>query len=156
MAGITITTLINAPVEVCFDAARDVALHAASAAFSGERLVVPGRLDGVLETGDLVCFEGRHLGIRQTFCARITEVRRPERFVDEMERGIFRWLRHVHSFERAGDQTRMRDDLIWETPLGILGRIADKMFLEHHMRTFVTTKQTHLKGLIERRMKDEG
>jgi hypothetical protein len=156
MGSITVTTFINAPVDVCFDAARDVSLHVESSAFSGERLVAPGRLDGVLERGDLVCFEGRHFGMRHTFCARITEVRRPDRFVDEMERGMFRRLRHVHAFERIGDRTLMRDELTWEAPLGILGRIADKLFLEQHMRWFVTTKQTHLKGLIERRISDVG
>ncbi|HSP15090.1 MAG TPA: SRPBCC family protein [Thermoanaerobaculia bacterium] len=152
MGSISITTGINAPVDVCFDAARDVALHMKSAAFSGERLIAPGRLEGLLELGDLVCFEGRHFGIGQTFCARITEVQRPDRFVDEMVRGAFRWMRHVHAFERDGHSTVMRDLVIWEAPLGILGRLADKIFLERHMHRFVETKQKQLKGLIEGRL----
>ena len=149
MGNVIVTTTIQAPVGVCFDAARDVSVHVASAAFSGERLVEPGKLGGHLELGDLVCFEGRHFGLRQRFCARITEVVRPSRFVDEMVSGMFKSLRHVHEFEAADGGTVMRDTLVWEAPLGILGRIADLLFLERHMRGFVETKQSHLKRIVE-------
>src|SRR5689334_16961451 len=92
MGHVRITTSISAPVEVCFDAALNVGLHVESAKFSHERLVAPGRLEGQLQLNDLVCFEGRHFGITQTFCARITELDRPRRFTDEMVRGAFKWL----------------------------------------------------------------
>jgi hypothetical protein len=151
MGNVIVTTTIQAPLGVCFDAARDVSVHVASAAFSGERLAEPGKLEGHLELGDLVCFEGRHLRVRQRFCARITEVVRPSRFVDEMVTGAFKSLRHVHEFEAADDGTIMRDTLVWEAPLGILGRIADVLFLERHMRWFVETKQSHLKRIVEHR-----
>jgi len=111
--------------------------------------VPPGRLEGLLELGDLVCFEGRHFGIRQRFCARIVEIDRPHRFVDEMVKGAFRSMRHVHAFETLDGTTVMRDLLTWQAPLG---RIADKLFLERHLRWFVETKQKRLKELIETRI----
>jgi ligand-binding SRPBCC domain-containing protein len=143
LTTITIETLIAAPPELCFDLALDVDAHAESAAFSGERVVEPGRVSGVLQLGDLVTFEGRHFGIRQRFTARIVEVDRPRRFIDEMVRGAFTRLRHVHEFEPRGDQTLMRDILEWQAPLGFL--------LKRHMTWFVATKQQHLKSIIEGR-----
>lgn len=145
---IVVETLIAAPREVCFDLARDVEAHARSAAFSGERVVEPGRLTGLLEAGDLVTFEGKHFGIRQRFTTRITEMRRPEFFVDEMVRGAFHWLRHTHEFHARGTGTLMRDILDWRAPLGL---IADPLFLKRHMRWFVTTKQLALKEIAERK-----
>ena len=71
MATIVVETRIRAPIELCFDLARDVGAHAESAAFSSERVVEPGRTQGLLELGDLVAFEGRHFGITQRFVARI-------------------------------------------------------------------------------------
>jgi hypothetical protein len=149
---LTVVTTIAAPIEACFDAALDVAAHAESASFSGERLVAPGKREGHLALGDLVCFEGRHFGVRQRFCARIVELERPHRFADEMVDGAFTWLRHIHEFEpdAAGTSTVMRDTLTWQAPLGILGRIADTLFLVRHMRWFVETKQRALKEIIER------
>jgi len=140
---IVVETWIEAPVEICFDLALDVDVHAESAAFSGERVVEPGRTSGVLQLGDLLTFEGRHFGIRQRFTTRIVEVDRPRRFVDEMVRGFFRSLRHVHEFHPREGGTLMRDVLEFEGTFAFL--------LERHMKSFVTTKQQHLKAIIERR-----
>jgi len=151
LTSIVIETFIDASPQVCFDAARDVSAHADSAAFSGERIVAPGRLEGLLELGDTVTFEGKHFGLRQRFTAKIVEVERPRYFVDEMIAGAFKSMRHVHEFQPRDDGTLMRDLLEWQSPLGILGRIADRLFLERHMQWFVRTKQLRLKAIIERR-----
>lgn len=151
MPIIVIETRIHAPVELCFDLARDVGAHAKSAAFSSERIVEPGRTEGLLERGDLVAFEGRHFGIRQRFIARITQLERPNRFVDEMVDGAFKRLRHVHEFERTGNATLMRDIIEWQSPFGLIGRLADTLFLRRHMAWFVSTKQRALKQIAERR-----
>lgn len=140
---VVVETSIAAPVELCFDLALDVDVHAESAAFSGERVVEPGRTSGVLQVGDLLTFEGRHFGIRQRFTTRITEADRPLRFVDEMVRGFFRRLRHVHEFHPRDGCTLMRDVLEFEGAFAFI--------LERHMTWFVTTKQQHLKEIIERR-----
>ena len=151
MTTITIDTLIAAPPRLCFDLARDVDAHEESAAFSGERIVPPGRTSGLLELGDLVAFEGRHFGLRQRFVARITEVEPPHRFVDEMVEGTFARLRHIHEFHAVEDGTLMRDILTWQAPLGVLGALADRLFLRRHMEWFVRTKQQGLKRIAESR-----
>ncbi len=146
MGDITVRTWIDAPVEHCFDLARDVGAHVESAAFSGERLVEPGKLSGILEAGDLVCFEGRHGGLRQRFCARITYVDRPHLFVDEMVKGFFRELRHEHWFSPLAGGTLMTDHLVWRAPLGAL---MDVVYMTRHMTWFVSTKQQNLKRIAE-------
>jgi ligand-binding SRPBCC domain-containing protein len=150
MTRIVIETIIRAPIEICFDLARDVNAHSQSAAFSSERVVPPGRTEGLLELGDLVAFEGRHFGVRQRFIARITKLDRPRRFDDEMVQGSFKWLRHYHEFSFSNGITTMRDTLEWESPLGILGHLAD-FFLRRHMHWFVSTKQNGLKRIAEAR-----
>ena len=142
MTTIVIETFIAAPPEVCFDLALDVDAHAKSAAFSHERVVEPGRLTGVLQLGDLVTFEGRHFGFRQRFTTRITQLDRPRVFVDEMVRGAFQRLHHVHEFEERDGGTLMRDTLEWQAwGFGFL--------LKRHMRWFVTTKQLALREIAE-------
>lgn len=150
VARIVVDTFIKAPPARCFDLALDVEAHAESAAFSGERVTLPGKTSGKLEAGDLLTFEGRHLGIRQRFTVKFTQVDRPRQFTDEMIHGIFRRLLHVHEFHPRDGGTLMRDLLEWETPLGLLGRLADLVYLRRHMRWFVTTKQLNLKRIIER------
>lgn len=149
MPEIEIETRIRAPIERCFDLARDVEVHARSAAFSAERVVSPGRTAGLLELGDLVTFRGRHLGLTRTLTARVVELHRPDRFVDEMVAGSFESLRHVHEFEQDGEETVMKDTLRWRAPLGPLGRLADELILRRHLLRFLRKKQRALKAIAE-------
>lgn len=149
MAEIEIETRIRAPIERCFDLARDVEVHARSAAFTAERVIPPGRIEGLLELGDLVTFRGRHLGVTRTLTARVVELQRPHRFVDEMVAGAFQSLRHVHEFEQLGDETIMKDTLRWEAPCGALGRLANRLILRRHLLWFLRKKQRALKAIAE-------
>jgi ligand-binding SRPBCC domain-containing protein len=142
VSRIVVETLIHAPRDLVFDIARDVDAHMRSASFSGERAVPPGRTSGMLELGDSVTFEGKHFGIRQRFTVTITEMSRPERYVDEAAHGAFRRLRHVHEFEESGGGTLMRDTLEWSSPFGFLAA--------WFLRRFVTRKQLALKAIAER------
>jgi ligand-binding SRPBCC domain-containing protein len=146
MGSLVVETFIAAPQEVVFDLARDVLAHMRSAAFTGERAVPPGRLDGLLDLGDIVTFESRHFGVRQRYTVKIVELDRPRRFVDELVKSALRSMRHVHEFEPRDGGTLMRDALEWVAPLGV---IADRLFVERHLRHFVTTKQLALKAIAE-------
>ena len=63
--------------------------------------------------------------------------------------GAFRSLRHTHTFEAVPGGTLMRDRLEFTSPLGILGRIADALFLERYMRRFLETRNANLKRIAE-------
>ena len=149
MTTVVVETRINAPIETCFDLARDVAAHVATSSSTDER-VVGGKTSGLLELNDVVTFEGVHFGIRQRLTSRIVEFDRPRLFVDEMIRGAFASLRHVHEFLEDGTSVVMRDTLTWRSPLGVIGALADRLFVKHHMRAFMVKKQSELKAYAER------
>lgn len=149
MGRIVVETFIRAPREVVFDLALDVEAHIRSAAFSGERVVPPGKTSGMLGAGDEITFEGHHFGVRQRFTVRITNIDRPNRFDDRLVRSAFRELTHAHEFRERYGGTLMTDTLHWTAPFGILGRLADRLFVERGMRRFVARKQAALKGIAE-------
>lgn len=149
MAQIILSIDINAPLHAVFDLARDAAFHVETARQSGERIVA-GRKVGLFELGDSVTFEGKHLGVRQRLSAQIVEMNAPHDFTDEMTRGVFQSLRHQHRFEPLKNgQTRMTDILIWRSPLGILGVVADKIAVERHLRGFLTSRARQIKDKAE-------
>jgi ligand-binding SRPBCC domain-containing protein len=150
VTSLVVVTRIEAPIEVCFDLARGIEPHNESSRFTGERAVAPGRTTGLLELGDLVTFEAVHFGLRQRFTAKITEMKPPHLFVDELVKSAFRALRHIHDFRTIGGVTVMTDALEWRSPFGPLGRIADAVVIRRHMRTFLIRKQTYLKEMAER------
>lgn len=149
MTQITLSTLIQAPLETVFDLARDAAFRVETASQSGERIVA-GRASGLFELGDEVVFEGRHLGVRQKLGTRIVAMEPPRFFADEMTRGVFKSLRHEHHFETLTDgQIRMTDIVTWRSPLGILGIFADLVAVRPHLRSFLRSRGRQIKAKAE-------
>jgi ligand-binding SRPBCC domain-containing protein len=149
MYKVRVTTLIAAPPAVCFDIARSVDAHLASAAGTGER-AVGGKTSGLLGPGDEVTWEGKHFGVTQRLSSRITQYQPPSFFQDRMTRGAFRSLEHDHFFEPQPGGTLMVDVLSFSAPLGPLGWVAERLFLGSHMRRFLVTRGVALKRLAER------
>ena len=149
MYELRVTTLIAAPLPVCFDFARSVEAHVQSAAGTGER-VVGGKLTGLLELGDEVTWEGRHFGVTQRRSSRITAFRPPTFFQDRMTRGAFQFFEHDHLFEATTGGTLMVDVVRFAAPLGPLGWIAERVLLARHLRGFLITRGLALKAMAER------
>lgn len=148
MPLIRLETRIAAPVDRVFDLARSIDAHSASTTGTDERAVA-GRTSGLIELGETVTWEARHFGVRQKLTSRITEMNRPEMFVDEMVRGAFSSIRHIHRFEQKGDLTLMHDEFQFSAPLGIFGRLAEILFLTRYMERFLQERNKVLKELAE-------
>ena len=148
MALILLETVINAPVERVFDLARSIDAHLASTEGTAER-AVEGRTSGLIEPGETVTWEARHLGVTQRLTVRITEFDRPNFFSDEMVRGAFAAMRHTHRFLPHRDGTRMCDEFYFRAPLGPLGLLAEILFLSRYMRRFLIRRNEALKSLAE-------
>jgi ligand-binding SRPBCC domain-containing protein len=148
MPVIELTTRIAAPVERVFDLSRSIDLHRQTASRTGERAVA-GVVSGLIGMGQDVTWRARHFGIWQSLTVRITVFQRPSHFADEMVRGAFKSMEHHHFFEAASDGTVMRDVFSFQSPLGILGRIADSVFLERYMRNFLIGRNQIIKSTAE-------
>ncbi len=66
-----------------------------------------------------------------------------------MEKGIFKFFRHEHIFKGNGEQTLMIDVFDYESPLGILGRMADHLFLKEYMTSFLEKRNEIIKEFAE-------
>ena len=58
----------------------------------------------------------------------------PNGFVDSQHKGPYRSWWHQHSFRADGDGTIMEDHVYYAPPLGILGRIANRLFIARTLR----------------------
>ncbi|GDY19331.1 hypothetical protein LBMAG56_06760 [Verrucomicrobiota bacterium] len=148
MPGIQLVTFIAAPIDRVFDLARSIDLHIASSSSTGER-AVGGVTSGLIGPGEEVTWRGRHFGIWQSLTVRITAFERPTHFADTMLRGAFYRMEHHHYFESSSSGTFMRDVFTYESPLGILGRLADFLFLERYMRSFLIDRNRVIKATAE-------
>ena len=148
MIRIQLTTVIEAPIERCFDLSRSVDLHTASTSRTGERAIA-GVTAGLIGLGQEVTWSGRHFGFRVTHTSRITALEFPKYFQDSMVRGMFRSFCHDHYFETSEGRTLMKDVLMFEAPLGLLGRAAERLVLQKHMRRLLERRNVSIRRAAE-------
>jgi ligand-binding SRPBCC domain-containing protein len=147
--SIRLETPIAAPVGDCFGLSLSVDAHTSSMSASRER-AIGGMTSGVMKLGDTVTWRARHFGVAFTMTSAITEYDYPSRFVDEQQRGPFRRWRHEHSFTAlANGQTQVVDAVVFQSPFGLLGRIADGLVLGHYLRHLLRRRNTWLKTTLE-------
>ena len=148
MPVIKLETIINADQQTVFDLARSIDLHQVSTAHTNERAIA-GRTSGLIELNETVTWEAKHFGVVQQLTSRITAMEHPQYFVDEMVSGAFKSIKHEHIFEKRGDTTLMKDVFLYASPLGILGRLADWLFLKSYLRKLLVKRNQVIKEHAE-------
>ncbi|MGV6832559.1 MAG: SRPBCC family protein [bacterium] len=148
MPLILLQTKIKASIETCFDLARNIDFHSESVKNSDEKAVA-GRTSGLIELGETVTWEATHFGVRQRLTSKITAFEFPYYFTDEMVSGAFKAIKHEHIFTEEDDVTVMTDRFYFEAPLGILGKLANVLFLKRYMTNFLKNRNEYLKNIAE-------
>jgi len=148
MPFIEIETVIIAPANRVFDLARSIDLHQISAGNTHER-AVSGKTSGLIEKGDEVTWEARHFGVKQRLMVEIIQMEYPTIFTDRMLKGAFKRFDHQHIFIPEKDHTRMIDVFDYTSPLGLLGKLADFLFLKTYMRRFIERRNSEIKTYAE-------
>ena len=144
-------TQINAPVERCFDLARNVEVHLAGNVHWGETaLAIGGVTSGMIGMGQRVTWRAKHFGIRQRLTSEITAMERPVYFQDTMMQGAFRFMQHDHLFHSLPSaQTEMKDVFTFAAPLPVLGRLAEIVVLRRYMHALLRERNAEIKRIAE-------
>ena len=148
MPIIKLETEINAPVERVFDLARCIDLHETTMSRHHEK-AIDGVTGGLINLDETVTWEAVHFGVKQKLTSKITAFERPRHFRDSMVKGAFRRFDHDHFFEPLETRTLMKDVFDYDSPLGVLGNIADALFLEKYMREILTERNRLIKAIAE-------
>lgn len=149
MPTITTTIEIRSPIHRCFDLARSIDFHTFSMAASGER-AISGVTHGLIGEGQEVTWRARHLGVTRELTSRVTRCDRPYLFIDEQVRGAYKRFRHEHRFESLSpDRTLATDVFTFESPLGLLGRGVNALFLTRYMTDLLRGHAANLAAALE-------
>jgi ligand-binding SRPBCC domain-containing protein len=148
------SVFIEAPPNICFDLARSIDIHMQSTSQTNE-IAISGKTSGFIELGQTVTWRATHFGVRQQLTVRITEMDSPNYFVDEMVKGAFKRFRHTHEFISQYGGTYMVDTFDYTSPLGILGKAADRLFLEAYMRHFLQKRNAFIKKAAEEQQQEK-
>ncbi|MEN8786247.1 MAG: SRPBCC family protein [Flavobacteriales bacterium] len=147
MPKIKLTTEYDSSIREVFDANRSIDLHEVSAIETNEKAIA-GKTSGLIEKGEWVTWRAKHFGFYLKLTVEITKMEPPVYFRDEMKKGIFKRFTHDHYFETVAGKTIMYEVFDYDSPLGVLGKLADTLFLKSYMRRFLETRnkvvKTHL------------
>lgn len=79
---------------------------------------------------------------------KITEVKEPYYFVDEQLKGPYKMWRHEHHFEEAPGGVLMRDIVRYSAGKSILGKIAERTFVDKRVRAIFAFRKKKLEELF--------
>ena len=73
----------------------------------------------------------------------------PNSFVDEMQKGDFKSLRHEHHFKAIDNGTIMIDIMEFESPYGAIGKCFNAIYLKKYIERFLLKRNAVIKEYAE-------
>jgi ligand-binding SRPBCC domain-containing protein len=155
---ITVETIteIEAPVELCFDLARDIEVHTHTVWKHTKERAVAGIIRGKISGGETVTFEATHFLIRQRLTSKIVKYEKPVVFVDRMLSGAFHSMEHTHEFAYENGKTVMKDKLLFSASFGFIGWMVERLLLKAYMQGFLEHRNANLKKMAEEQYRKKG
>lgn len=147
MPLIHLETRIKSDIRTCFDLSRSIDLHKTSMSHSREN-AIDGTTSGLIGLNEFVTWEAVHFGIKQHLTSKITAFDYPYHFRDEQLRGPFKSLVHDHRFVQQGECVMMTDDFFFESPFGLLGKLAS-FILKPYLTQLLTERNLVIKNYAE-------
>lgn len=88
-------------------------------------------------------------GFATDWVTEITQIKHHQHFIDDQRVGPFALWHHQHHFRAMDDNTtEMTDILHYQAPLGILGTLADKLFVHRQVKGIFTAREEAIKRLF--------
>lgn len=148
MPRIELNTKIKADIQVVFDLSRSIDLHKIFTEQTNEEAIA-GKTSGLIGMNESVTWRAKHFGVYQELTSKITAYERPNFFTDEMVKGAFKKFKHEHHFKEVEGVALMTDYFDYEAPLGVLGKLADGLFLKKYMTGLLEKRNRVVKDFAE-------
>lgn len=148
MPYIHLTTFIAAPEERVFDLSRSIDLHRQSMQRYNEEPVGSLRT-GLMQEGEVVTWQAKHLFKQRRLKVKITFLKYPYTFIDEMVEGDFASLKHEHYFKPIVNGTIMIDQFRYEIKQGSMGALFNKLYLTRYMQKLLEERNKTIKLVAE-------
>lgn len=88
------------------------------------------------------------IGIPVHWKTEICRVLKPRLFTDRQIKGPYKLWEHTHTFEKSDGGVLMKDEVIYELPMGFLGEIAHKVTVKDKIDNIFSYRKKILKKLF--------
>lgn len=147
MAHIEVSTVISAPRPEVFDLLTD---PKRLPALLSQHLEVTVETPNVpLKRGSEFQFTMTRFGLSQKIRLKVEDYLKDSRLVYRQAEGLFESWTHIVRCEDYGDRQTLVTDLVdYQVPLGLLGFIADDLYVKRDMRQILESRLERAKELV--------
>jgi ligand-binding SRPBCC domain-containing protein len=145
MITIRSMTLVDAPVERCFRLALNIDLQS----LATKDQPIDGVTSGVIGQGETVTWQRQSFGRERRSQTHIEQSRPPIFFREIMISPWFKDFEHDRHFALMNDCTRIRDEIRFTAPMGLLGLVAERLFLRRMILRRLQLRNAMIKRVAE-------
>jgi ligand-binding SRPBCC domain-containing protein len=110
---------------------------------------VAGIRFGLIEKDETVTWRARHLFKSRLLRSKITEMKKPDMFIDEQVQGDFKMMKHEHHFKPCENGTIVIDLFHFESPYGIPGQWFNSLYLTKYLKKLLEQRNKTIKEFAE-------
>lgn len=116
-------------------------------AFLRFRILTPAPI--LMRAGTLLEYQLSLFGVAFRWKTLIEQWSPEESFVDVQIDGPYSLWRHTHTFEEIGrDRTLVRDHVEYQVPLGVIGRLANALFVARTLEKIFVDRERKIDQLL--------
>jgi ligand-binding SRPBCC domain-containing protein len=87
-------------------------------------------------------------GLPLRWTSEIREWEPPHRFVDVQLSGPYKLWHHTHLFIAAGQSTRLRDEVLYDLPLGAIGRLIHRLVVGRDVQQVFDFREARIRAIF--------
>ncbi|MEE4258560.1 MAG: SRPBCC family protein [Bacteroidales bacterium] len=88
------------------------------------------------------------LGITMNWVTEITQLREGQFFIDDQRSGPYKYWHHQHHFRATKNGVEMTDILHYAAPFGIIGKLAELLFVNRQVKHIFNYRKKKLDQLF--------
>lgn len=147
---IEIETLLEAPLEICFNITRN-SKDITDSIPPLKNAVIDSTLVNHVALGDRFYIDFSYFKDTLSFTTKynVIEFVPPLKFSEELTSKIFKEFKYTHEFKQSGNQTLMVDRIEYKMSFGILGKKLNEKFMDEFLRQFVRNRIVRIQKKVE-------
>ena len=101
-----------------------------------------------IQQGTLIHYRLRLHGLPLRWTSEITEWHPPNKFVDVQRQGPYKLWHHAHLFYGEGRNTRIRDEVLYALPFGVIGSLANSLAVGRDVKRIFAFREEKIASLF--------
>lgn len=148
MSVIRIETHIKSDVKLVYNLSRSPELYEISAQKLNQEVYKKSG-SGLVGEGEVVTWKTKMFGNERSLSVKVKTMKACRHIEEEMSKGSFESFKHLHLFRERKESILMINIIEYEVSLGVLGKLADMIFIKDYISKWINVRTKLIKEYAE-------